>query len=103
MNNCSFFGKISKMALSYQDSVPCMDLELSVENFRKSKSGKKIVENSYLVFVAWDSAAETLNANAKNGDFLLVKEAEARNWDDDRIYFRINEFKILKNVEEIND
>jgi len=97
MNNCSFYGVID--SIDYYDKE--ISLKLEIEHIRKNSSNKKIVEKIFLPFVAFDSGAETIYKNARVGDFLLIKRSTAKN-DGDSVYFRIDEFKILK-TEEVND
>jgi single-stranded DNA-binding protein len=97
MNHCSFFGKVHHITYGSQqpDTVEYVNITLAVENKRKSNSDFKKIDCEYLDFQAWGSAALILSS-LRPGDNLLVIDSTARNWGEYKIYFRINEFKIIK-------
>lgn len=104
MNNCSFFGKLKEEPLYREvNSVPCVQFTLVIELFRVNKKGSKIVEYVDVPFQVWDSAADTIIKNAKVGDLILIKDSSPKNYEDDSLFFRVNEFKILRNLGEVNE
>ena len=101
MNHCLFFGKIISRKISTENDTNKIELRISVQKQRKAKSGLSVSENATLTFEAWDSAAATIEHNTTVGDFLIIPNATAK-VDSDKIYFRINEFKIVK-AESLSD
>jgi hypothetical protein len=96
MNHCSFFGKVTDIAYGGQkaDAVDYVHITLAVENKRKSNNDFKKIDCECLDFEAWGSAAFILSS-LHPGDELLIIDSTARK-DRYRVYFRINEFKIIK-------
>lgn len=100
MNNCIFYGQItSGPTLTNQTGINVVNLTLCVEKRRKKTGAPCKIDKSFLPFVAYDTAAKTIAEYAQEGDFLLISESCAKN-DPQGIYFRINEFKILQNVQD---
>ena len=95
MNHCLFFGKIISRKLSTENDTSKIELKLLVQKQRKAKSGVSVSESAALTFEAWDSAAATIGHNTTIGDHLIIPNSTAK-VDGDKIYFRINEFKIVK-------
>ena len=95
MNHCLFFGKIVSRKFSTENDTNKIELRMAVQKQRKAKSGVSVSENAVLTFEAWDSAAMTIGHNTNIGDFLLIPNATVK-VDGDRVYFRINEFKVIK-------
>jgi hypothetical protein len=95
MNHCLFFGKIVSRKISTENDTNKIELRIAVQKQRKAKSGVSVSENAVLTFEAWDSAAATIGHNTTIGDFLIIPNSTAK-VDGDKIYFRINEFKIVK-------
>ncbi len=98
MNDCTFYGRITNGPKLSTVPVDVVRLTLCVEKKRKAKNGTNKIDASYLHFEAWDSAARTINEYAREGDYLLIKSS-AKN-SPEGVYFRINEFRILQNVED---
>lgn len=98
MNNCYFIGKLTEdPQLEKIDNVDAVFFKLSVEDFRKNKTGQKVKRIDYLDFESWHTAAITICNNCKKGDILAV-ECVARNSefeDGYGIVFRVNNFKIF--------
>jgi hypothetical protein len=101
MNHCLFFGKIVSRKISTENDTNKIELRISVQKQRKAKSGLSVSENATLTFEAWDSAASTIEHNTTVGDFLIIPNSTAK-IDGDKVYFRINEFKIVK-AESLSD
>jgi hypothetical protein len=96
MNHCSFFGKIISRKLTSESDTSKVELKILVQKQRRSKSGVSVSDNASLMFEAWDTAADTISHNSTIGDYLLIPNSTVK-VDRDRTYFRINEFKIIKN------
>lgn len=96
MNDCKFFGKVISRSITKRYETSRIELQIEIKKQRKAKSGLTLVDKSVLVFEAWDSAAETIEHNSTVGDHLLI-DATAKVSDSGKgVYFRINEFKIVK-------
>lgn len=95
MNHCVFFGKIVSRNLTSENETSKIELKIQVQKQRRAKSGASVSENAILNFEAWDSAAETIEHNTTVGDSLIIPNATAK-VDKEKVYFRINEFKIVK-------
>jgi hypothetical protein len=95
MNDCKFFGKIVSRSITKKYDTSKIELEVSVQKQRKSKSGLTVLENAVLNFEAWDSAAETIEHNSTVGDFLVISSTAKIRENSKEVYFRINEFKIV--------
>lgn len=103
MNNCSFLGVITH--IFFEDrGVPVVKFELEIEEFRRSSSGKKERNLTYVELEAWDSAALAINKYAEEGTMMAV-ESVARNCNSLQeggcgeeplmTYFRVTSFKII--------
>ena len=99
MNSCIFLGRIAdELEISEQYETQVLRFKMSIDKYRKNKTGKKIRDRNYLFFEAWDTGAKTINDHCQPGDYLLVN-CTARN-NNGKIVFRINEFKIVNNHQE---
>jgi hypothetical protein len=96
MNDCKFFGKIVSRKITTENDTDKIELSITVQKQRKSKSGVSVSESSTLSFEAWDSAAATIEHNTTVGDYLIINSAAKV--DNGRVYFRINEFRIVKSA-----
>lgn len=94
MNHCTFFGRPKSINTKHGE-IDKVELILQVENKRKGKSEVKKMDCEYLLFEAWGTAAITISKNLTTDDCLLVIDSTARNIDN-KVSFRINEFKIVK-------
>ena len=100
MNNCHFIGKlIEDPILVKHDNVDLVYFKLAIEEFIKSKNGKKIRRVDVLTFEAWHTGAVTIAQNSRIGDILAVN-AVARNYgeeagEEELINFRVVNFKIF--------
>ncbi len=96
MNDCKFFGRIATRKILRPNGTNKIELNVTVQKQRKSKSGVPVSESSTLLFEAWDSAASTIEHNTDIGDYLIINSTAKV--DGGRVYFRINEFKIIKSA-----
>lgn len=94
MNHCCFLGKLYDINYT-SDSIERVELILQIESKRKSNNEVKKMDYENLCFEAWGTAAISIFKNIKVGDYMLVIDSTARS-EKGRIYFRINEFKIIK-------
>ena len=104
MNNCSFLGVVTNSFFQEDNGVPVVKFELEIEEFRRSSSGEKKRNLTYVELEAWDSAALAINKYAKEGTMMAV-ESVARNdsflqeegcGEEPLItYFRVTSFKII--------
>lgn len=94
MNHCSFLGKLKKTTYTCED-IERIEIVLQIENKRKGKNIAKKMDYEYLTFEAWGTAAISINKNLKLNDYMLIIDSTARN-DNGNVYFRINDFKIIK-------
>tara|TARA_Y100000385_G_scaffold277683_1_gene324994 strand:+ start:817 stop:1137 length:321 start_codon:yes stop_codon:yes gene_type:complete len=105
MNNCSFLGVVTdSIRLSEQNGVPLVCFELEIEEFRRSSTGEKKRNVTYVELEAWDSAALAIHKYASSGTLMAV-ESKARNDDHLQLegcgeeplltYFRVTSFKII--------
>lgn len=94
MNHCTFFGRPKSINTKHGE-IDKVELILQVENKRKGKSEVKKMDYEHLLFEAWGTAAITISKNLTTDDCLLVIDSTARNIDN-KVSFRINEFKIVK-------
>jgi single-stranded DNA-binding protein len=104
MNNCSFLGVVSNCFFSEENGVAVVKFELEIEEFRRSSSGEKKRNLTYVELEAWDSAAIAINKYAQEGSLMAV-ESVARNDDSLQLdgcgeeplitYFRVTSFKII--------
>ena len=101
MNHCLFFGKIVSRKISTENDTNKIELRISVQKQRKARSGLSVSENATLNFEAWDSAAATIGHNTTIGDYLIIPNSTVK-VDGDKVYFRINEFKIVR-AEHLSD
>jgi len=97
MNDCKFFGKVVSRKITEENNTSKIELNVSVQKQRKSKHGVPVSETVTLQFEAWDSAAATIEHNSTVGDFLIINStAKTRYNSDNEVYFRINEFRIVR-------
>lgn len=102
MNKSTFYGIIR--SIHWNPDETKIEINLSVEEIRKNAKGEKVVDYIDILLAAWDSAATTLLNYSDIGSHLLVKDASFRemkfeNGSYSKSYFRINDFKIIKNKE----
>jgi single-stranded DNA-binding protein len=96
MNNCVFLGRlVDKPELADHYGTQVLRFKMSIDKYRKSKTGQKIRDRNHLAFEAWDSGARTISDHCENGDTLVVN-CTARN-NEGGVVFRVNEFKIMNN------
>ena len=97
MNNCVFLGRIAEeMNISDEFNTKVLRFKMSIDKYRKNKSGQKIKDRSFLFFEAWDSGAKTIYDHCEIGDSLVVN-CTARSGNG-KVTFRVNEFKIVNNL-----
>lgn len=100
MNNCTFYGVVENELILEKDAgVSFVDFTLAVYNYRRTSSGEKVREVTYIPCQAWASGAETLVKKAKPGSRLLVQcSVKSIELDHDSIdiVFRVNEFEIME-------
>jgi hypothetical protein len=94
MNDCKFFGKVVSRKITEENNTSKIELNVSVQKQRKSKHGVPVSETVTLQFEAWDSAAATIEHNSTVGDYLIINSTAKTHGD--RVYFRINEFRIVR-------
>jgi len=100
MNKCHFLGRATDIRYSSGDSENPSFIEfvLEVDEYRKTRDGKKVREANCLQMEAWHSAAYALSQYLSENSEIVV-EAIARG-DVDQTWFRITNFKILHNTEQ---
>ena len=103
MNSCNFIGRLAhNPELIPVDSTHVARFTLAVEDYRRSRDGKKTKRVDYFDFEAWDSGATTICKYCKKGDELAVfTTGRQYKWVEDdgsrnsRIKFRVNKFKLI--------
>lgn len=105
MNHCCFYGKIASKTKEIIDAVDYIKIKLIVEKYRKNKNKDTKKDFSILMLEAWGSASITIDNYSEIGDYLLVSDATAKNLNNsaENVYFRINEFKIIKNFDNMEN
>ena len=102
MNNCVFLGRIAEdMNISEEFNTKVLRFKMSIDKYRKNKSGQKIRDRNFLFFEAWDSGAQTIYDHCELGDSLVVN-CTARSGNG-KVTFRVNEFKIVNNLQTSSD
>lgn len=102
MNHCNFNGRIvDELHLSEENNVKVLRFTMSVDQYRKKRTGKKFRDRNYLYFEAWDTGAQTIYDNCDVGDCLSAA-CTARNIGD-KIVFRINEFTIFRKSQILDE
>lgn len=92
MNNCTFTGYlVDDPELIEDDAATCCTFDMVVYEYRKNKNGEKKKVPTILTFQAWSSGADTIYKLAKNGTKMTVY-ASARNGNNNKTVFRVNEF-----------
>ena len=99
MNKCHFLGRLSGPLEAYtENGVLAVRFTLEIEEYRKGKDGEKIRSFTYLLFEAWDSAANAIEKYTFE-DCTMAVESIARNDitsdNEDDVVFRVTNFKIL--------
>lgn len=94
MNICLFTGYLtSDPVLQDVNGVSCLQFELVVYDYRKTRTDEKTRIPTYLIFEAWDSGAETIARLAKKGNKLTVSaSAKNKSKGDTQTVFRVNKF-----------
>lgn len=95
MNQCTFLGKLVSKEFIKEDNTDKIHLILKVENKRKGKKDVKKMDYEHLSFEAWGTAAISIEKNLTFDDYMLIIDSTARA-NEDKVCFRINEFKIVK-------
>lgn len=95
MNQCTFLGKLVSKEFTQEDNTDKIHLILKVENKRKGKKDVKKMDYEHLSFEAWGTAAISIEKNLTFDDYMLIIDSTARA-NEDKVCFRINEFKIVK-------
>jgi len=99
MNICTFMGVVEEpIVLENDNGVSFVNFTLSVYNYRKTKTGEKSREVSFVPCQAWSTGAETLAERATPGTKILAQCSIKSTLYEDGQYdnvFRINEFEIL--------
>lgn len=97
MNSCNFVGTFTAKPILDRDSEGNLvtNFTLSVEDYRKDKSGSKRRFSDNLDFQAWATGAEAIVNSCKEGSVIAV-ECVAR-YDEfyDYTYFRVKTFKVI--------
>jgi len=91
MNVCTFVGKLDN--ISVWDNFTEVFIRVA-ENYTNSR-GENKTEYTTVVGRAYSTAGEYLAKNARRGDNIAVR-AMFKSGAEPRHYFRINEFKIIK-------
>jgi single-stranded DNA-binding protein len=100
VNDCKFIGKIvDKPELQSMAETQVLRFNMVVDKFRKNKMGQKIRDRNCLPFEAWDSGARLINEHYAADDEIFV-DCVAR-ISDGQMVFRVNEFKIIPQVETV--
>jgi single-stranded DNA-binding protein len=94
LNVCLFTGYLTEdPVLKNFNGVNCLQFELVVYDYRRTKTDEKTRIPTYLSFEAWDSGAETIAKLAKKGSKLTVSaSAKNKSKGDSQIIFRVNKF-----------
>jgi single-stranded DNA-binding protein len=102
VNNCVFLGRIAdELEMSEEHNTKVLRFKMSIDKYRKNRSGQKIRDRNYLHFEAWDTGAKTIYDHCVLGDSLLAT-CTARNIGGKTV-FRVNEFKIINNSQVIDE
>lgn len=79
MNECHFIGKFtSDPVLSKVDDTSYVHFRLSITRKFKKTDGSNGLQINYLDFEVWDTAAEVIARNFKQGDTIIITNASAR-------------------------
>jgi len=98
VNNCVFLGRIAEdMNISEEFNTKVLRFKMSIDKYRRNKSGQKIRDRNLLFFEAWNSGAQTIYDHCELGDSLVVN-CTARSGNGE-VTFRVNEFKIVNNLQ----
>lgn len=95
MNQCTFLGKLVSKEFTSEADTDKINLLLQVENKRKGKKDVRKMDYERLNFEAWGTAAISIEKNLTFDDYMLIIDSTART-NDNKVCFRINEFKIIK-------
>jgi single-stranded DNA-binding protein len=87
MNVCTFVGDISRL----EDFGSYAEIDIDVPEYYTNSRGEKKVDWTVVPCRAYSTAGEYLTKNARRGDHIAVRAMFKSN-----DYFRINEFKIIK-------
>lgn len=85
------------MNISEEFNTKVLRFKMSIDKYRRNKSGQKIRDRNLLFFEAWDSGAQTIYDHCELGDSLVVN-CTARSGNGE-VTFRVNEFKIVNNLQ----
>jgi len=103
MNSCNFIGRLAQNPeLVPVDNTHVARFTLAVEDYRRSRDGKKTKRVDYFDFEAWDSGATTICKYCQKGDELAVfTTGRQYKWTDNdgnrnsKVTFRVNKFKLI--------
>lgn len=103
--NCSDIGKVvNEPELTQDNGVDKVTFTLSVENYRKNKTGEKVRNLDYFNFVAYHTGATSVYQRCKKGDLMWFDARPVQHrWEENgkqlsRIVFRLERFKIVQPV-----
>ena len=101
MNSCNFIGRLAQNPeLVPVDSTHVARFTLAVEDYRRSRDGKKTKRVDYFDFEAWDTGATTICKYCKKGDELAVfTTGRQYKWTEDDGK-RNSKIKALKNLKK---
>ena len=103
MNSCNFIGRLAQNPeLVPVDSTHVARFTLAVEDYRRSRDGKKTKRVDYFDFEAWDTGATAIAKLCKKGDMVdIVSSARNNRWrntktdEDFETRFRVKEFQLF--------
>lgn len=88
-------GKLVSKEFTNESGIDKIILLLQIENKRKGKTDIRKMDYERLNFEAWGTAAISIEKNLTFDDYMLIIDSTART-NDNKVCFRINEFKIIK-------
>lgn len=88
-------GKLVSKEFTNESGIDKIILLLQIENKRKGKTDIRKMDYERLNFEAWGTAAISIEKKLTFDDYMLIIDSTARA-NDNKVCFRINEFKIIK-------
>ena len=97
MNSCNFVGMIvdNDPILEEEDGAKVVRFYVSVKEYRKDANGVRKKIYNTLGFEAWDSGAEAICANCKQGSFIALETNARCDEETGEVYFRVKNFEVL--------